>query len=123
MEASIQKGPYTRFVFMFSKDNRLNHHLEPAPGYSLDEWRGWDLDFSARCPFYVRVERQVVWGLPQVNAFLFSIHIYFVPADEIKADATKRSHLCSTMQTMTLASLQYKGLKVAPETVMNWLNS
>lgn len=122
VEASIQKGPYMRYVFMFSKDSRLNHHLEPSPGFSLDEWRGWALDFNESCPFYVRVERQVVWGLSAVNAFLFSIHIYFTAGDEIKKDPTLRQNLANTMRTMPLASLQYKGLKVPPETLIDWLN-
>lgn len=123
VNASIQKGPYTRFVFMFSKDNRLNHHTVPPPGKDLDQWRGWNLDFSEECPFYLRVERQVVWGLPALNAFLFSIHIYFTPGDEIRRSAQKRNALIATMGTMTSASLQYKGLKVPPEQLMRWLEN
>jgi dimethylamine monooxygenase subunit A len=122
VQASIYKGPYLRFVFMFSKDNRLNHHLEPSPGFSLDEWRGWDLDFNSPCPFFLRVERQVVWGLPAVNAFLFSIHIYFTSGAEIKRDPIMAKNLRSTMQTMTSETLQYKGLKVPPEKLIEWVS-
>ncbi len=123
VDASIKKGPYTRLVFVFSKDNRLNHHTEPSPGFDLDTWRGWDLDFTTECPFYLRVERQVVWGLPDVNAFLFSIHIFFTSGADIRANAKLRENISATMRTMALANLQYKGLKVPPEELMAWIAS
>jgi hypothetical protein len=67
VEAMIQKGPFVRFVWSFVTDRRLNHHPEPPPNWELSAWRGRAFDASkpeSEAPFYLRIERQVTWGLP-----------------------------------------------------------
>ena len=56
--------------------------------------------------YYIRMERQHLVGLPEVNAFLFTIRTYFY--DVAKLNAEERSALASAIRSMTPASLKYK---------------
>lgn len=123
VEAMIQKGPFQRFIWSFVTDTRLNHHPIPPLGWDHDLWKGRSFDLSKEEPFYLRIERQTTFGQPEVNASLFTIRIYFIPASQIKANENLRSQLISALHSMTPESRVYKGVAPCFEELLFYLNS
>jgi hypothetical protein len=107
VDAMVNKGPWVRFVWGVESDDRLNHHPEPPPGWDKQEWDGRDFRGGR---FWVRTERQVVWGLPEVGAALFAIHVGFVPDSDVMASEELRLPLVSALESMSPESRRYKGL-------------
>lgn len=107
LQTAVQKGPFTRFAWGLSTDQRLNHHPLPPPGYDGAEWNGRSFDENS-VSFYLRVERQTLVGIPEVNAFLFTIRTYFYPHDVL--ESSEREALLAAVGSMSEASLRYKGL-------------
>jgi hypothetical protein len=104
---AVQKGPFFRFAWGIATDDRLNHHPVPPPGVDAGHWQGRRVaeDVDA---IYVRVERQTITGLPECNAFLFTIRTYFYAIDGFSAD--EKRALLQAVEGMSPASLEYKGL-------------
>lgn len=103
----INKGPYTRFAWGISTDNRLNHHPQSPPGIDDDYWYGRTTDEN-NTELFVRVERQNLIGFPEVNAFLFTIRTYFYAVDELNKE--EKISLMNAVESMSPESLHYKGL-------------
>lgn len=117
----ITQKPMVRFAWGLSTDTRLNHHPEPPAGVAIEDWQGRLFDCE-NPHLYLRIERQVIWGLPQHNAALFTIRTYFRDCCEIKQHPTLRAQLCSAIQSMTPEALIYKGLADSKTSILNWLN-
>lgn len=107
VEAMVRKGPFVRFVWGVESDDRLNHHPEPPPGHDPGEWHG--RQFS-KGRFFVRTERQVIWGLPEVGAAMFTIRVGHVPDTVVLARPHLRDSLRSAVESMSPAARAYKGL-------------
>lgn len=125
VDAIINKGPYVRFVWGFGTDQRLNHHPIPPPGVALEGWRGRTFRLipgSAESPFSLRVERQVLFGLPAVKSSVFTIRTYFIDGEEIRSRPTERALLRSGLLSMTPESRTYKGLADCMGEVVAWLD-
>ena len=86
VEMMVRRGPWVRFVWGVDTHRGLNRYPDPPPGVSPDEWRGPDLDPSAASPFVLRVERQVICGLPEVGAAVFLIRPYQIEASELSVE-------------------------------------
>ena len=106
----IERDPTVRFTWGIEFDDRLNQHPEPPPMISSAEWNHRGRRSTDTEPFYLRVERQVIWGLPDVDAALFIIRVYHTPGSVIQADAEKREALSSALRSMSAESRRYKGL-------------
>jgi len=100
VRAMVQGGPKVRFVWTVESDNDFNHHPSRPPGR----------DFAQSGTFWVRWERQVTVGLPEVKAALFLIRVGFCSREEIITDPVLRDPLVSALESMSGASRQYKGL-------------
>ncbi len=111
----VNKGPFVRFVWTLESDLRLNHHPIAPEGSDSNEWRG--RDFSKG--FYVRVERQSTWGLPEVGAALFAIRVSFVDGLEVLNNPKEWQALESSIRSMSPESKAYKGLETFLDTVRN----
>ncbi len=113
VNAMIHKGPFVRFVWGLGSDNRLNHHPDPPPGESPTLWQGRKLSLAANSedtpPFYLRVERQTMTGLPDKQAAFFFIHVYHLDGRDILANDNWRQRLRESLETMDDATLAYKG--------------
>lgn len=107
LSAIIQKGPFTRFAWGISTDNRLNHHPSPPPGIDSSYWNG-RLEGNDSTKFYVRTERQNLVGFAEENAFLFTIRTYFYDIDVL--DTNEKVLLWEAIETMPKESKQYKGV-------------
>ncbi|MHB8637537.1 MAG: heme-dependent oxidative N-demethylase subunit alpha family protein [Fimbriimonadaceae bacterium] len=107
VDAMIRQGPFVRFVWGVESDDRLNHHPDPPEGWTFDAWNGRRFD---RDPFWVRVERQTLLGLPDVGAALFVIHAKTVPAAEVLRSESEKTTLVSALQSMSPDARRYKGV-------------
>jgi hypothetical protein len=136
IDAMISKGPYVRFAWGIATDTRLNHHPETPHGIEPAVWAGrsFDPSESARpklrfpevlpespAPLFLRVERQVLWGFPEHDAFVFTIRTYFLDGREIQASPTRNAALQSAIESMTPESLTYKGLTQTKAPILAWL--
>jgi hypothetical protein len=120
VDAMIFKGPYVRFTWGLTTDRYLNHHPNPAPGHDPLLWRG--RHFSLQSPhLYLRAERQVSWGFPEIGCALFTIRTYLTDCAILKEDPDKRKSLVSAIDGMSDAQLAYKGLVNQAGDIINWL--
>ncbi len=122
VDAMIHKGPYVRFTWGLVTDNRLNHHPVVPPNTDAALWTG--RQFNPEQPeLYLRVERQVSWGFPEIGAALFTIRTYLTDCNTIKTDSAKRDLLVASIQSMTEEQLAYKGLRNDQNDILRWLTS
>ena len=124
MKGCVDKGPFIRFGWGIAGDARLNRHADAPPGIAADTWRV--PAFNTACPespFVLRVERQVLWGLPEVRAFAFFIRVYTIPGSEARANEEWREQLASALETMPEDSARYKGLEGSLDRLVAFLNS
>ncbi|WP_421876338.1 heme-dependent oxidative N-demethylase family protein [Marinoscillum sp.] len=99
--------PFTRFAWGIGTDQRLNHHPEPPEGVDQRDWEG-RAAVSKEGPIYLRVERQNLIGFKEVNAFLFTIRTYHYSVGDLSA--FEKQKLWESVQSMSPATLEYKGL-------------
>ncbi|MEH2140704.1 heme-dependent oxidative N-demethylase subunit alpha family protein [Nostoc sp.] len=116
----ITHKPMLRFAWGLSTDTRLNHHPEAPPGVSVSQWQGRNFD-PQRSQLYLQIEPQVIWGLPEYEAALFSVRTYFRDCGVVKKDQVLRSKLYAAIQSMTPKSLIYKGLVESKTSILEWL--
>jgi dimethylamine monooxygenase subunit A len=107
VDAMIRQGPFVRFVWGVESDDRLNHHPEPPAGWEMDTWNGRRFD---QHPFWVRVERQSLIGLPDVQAALFVIHAKTSSGEDVLRSSGERRALLSAINSMSPEARRYKGL-------------
>lgn len=120
VDAMIDRGPFVRFVWGVATDTRLNHHPEPPHGADPAKWHGRRFDADDPCLF-VRVERQVLWGLPEVGAAIFAIRPSFRDGDGVRADPEMNRALQSSLASMTPEQAQYKGVAHDRDAILTWL--
>lgn len=111
----IVRQPMVRFAWGLSTDTCLNHH--PA---NIWVGRPFDIDNPR---LYLRIERQVIWGLRECDAAIFTIRTYLRDVNEIKDSSAMLEHLVSAIRSMSTESLQYKGLLKYRDAILNWLAS
>jgi dimethylamine monooxygenase subunit A len=104
-----------RFAWGVTFDDLLNHHPQPPPGAK----RVHTFDPSNPRTF-LRVERQTVWGFPNVGAALFTIRTYLHDFAQIRRDPARRAALAAAIRSMTPASLAYKGLAESRDALLAW---
>lgn len=112
--------PMVRFAWGLSTDTRLNHHPEPPLNTPAEIWKGRNFDIN-NPKLYLRIERQVIWGLPECNSSIFTIRTYFRDVAEIKRDTLMRQQLVSAIKSMTQEALIYKGLIESRNDILLWL--
>ena len=112
ISALLKGGPYIRFAWGLSNDNHLRH----LPGLNSTVCFSTNGD-----PLYVRVERQVLQGIPDIGCVLFFIRTYYYDCLWIK----RRPDLCESLQSalmdMNTGALMYKGLKESRDSIVDWL--
>jgi hypothetical protein len=105
---AVQKGPFFRFAWGIATDMRLNHHPLVPMGVDPVFWQGRQVAAAVGDDICLRVERQTISGLPECNAFFFTIRTYFYPVLTLSADEKKA--LLMAVEGMSAESLVYKGL-------------
>lgn len=118
VQAMVYGGPFVRFAWGLSTHAHLNRHPQPPAG------RRQEREFSCRDPrLWLRVERQVLWGLPKAGAALFIIRTYLTDCREIKGNARQLRKLCSAVGSMGQDELAYKGLAASAPQILAWLKA
>lgn len=122
VNAMIHKGPFVRFAWGLTTDTRLNHHPVPPTGIEYETWQGrqFDVDNPA---LYLRIERQTIHGFPKLQAALFTIRTYFSDVATIKAKPAQCQTLITAIESMSEASLAYKGLHYSKQAIIEWLKN
>jgi hypothetical protein len=118
----VKHGPLTRFVWELTTDARLNHHPEPPPGIDPGAWK--HRHFDPQSPrLFLRVEREVFWSFPDLEAALMAIRTSFWDGEEIRKDVALRQPLCAAIESMSPEALRYKGLAESRDAILAWLRS
>lgn len=120
-EMMVTKGPFVRFVWGFATDLRLNHHPVAPEGIDPKQWHGRSFLDPTQDKLYVRVERQVTWGLPEINSGLFSIRVSYLEGEEIRKNTEQKTKLIESIQSMSPETKVYKGLKESYDVLVNYL--
>lgn len=122
LRALINKGPFVRFAWGLSIDQNLNQPPPTTDNGDLSYCR--ENRFNASNPkLFLRVERQTTTGFRELNCFLFTIRTYFYDVADLKNDLKQREALSTAIQSMSEASLKYKGLDKTKNEILIWLNS
>ncbi|MEM9671780.1 MAG: DUF3445 domain-containing protein [Bacteroidota bacterium] len=120
LDSLLRPKTWVRFAWGLSTDQRLNHHPEPPSGMLEAEWKG--RSFNRKNPkLFVRIERQTLTGFPETQAVLFTIRTYFT--DTRKLQKNELLALIEAVQSMSEASLRYKGLLASRDQIIDWLTS
>ena len=122
LNSLLNKGPYVRFAWGLATDTYLNHHPLAPEGMDTKLWQGRRFD-PANPELFLRVERQVIHGFPSIDTFLFTIRTYFYDVAILKQSPQRRQALQSALQSMSGATLRYKGLAESQPLILDWLNS
>lgn len=96
IDAMVKRGPYVRFVWTVAADDELDHH--PDAGLRAPKTR----------ITHFRVERQLTWPFPSVDASLFVIRTFVYPIDALGEE--RRRTLATALATMPPEIRRYKGL-------------
>lgn len=120
IDLMINQGPYVRFAWGISTDQRLNHHPVAPINTNERDWQGRDFD-PLKPQAYLRVERQVIWGLPEIQSCLFTIRTYFHDLAKIRKNSKQNLLLVNALNSMSAASLEYKGLASYYKNLLQWL--
>ena len=114
VKALMGGKPYIRFAWGLSNDPSLDHHPDTA---NIFHFNG-DED-----SLYVRVERQVLVGLPQNNLLFFFIRTYYQDCRQVCKDAGISAGLAKTLMSINPDLLMYKGLSESRNRIINWLQT
>ncbi len=118
LSSLLQPKTRVRLAWGLSTDDRLNHHPEPPPDWNSEGWMGRSFD-TDNPKLFVRVERQTLTGFPEVNAVLFTIRTYFTDVRDLVT--SERQALIKALNSMSEATLRYKGLLNDRDKVAQWL--
>lgn len=108
VKAMVSKGPFVRFSWGITTDDRLNHHPVAPKGKDTDEWTGRNTNNGNN--FFLRVERQVAWGFPEIDSALFTIRTYLQTLDAVATSKARRNALRLAIESMSEQQLDYKGM-------------
>ena len=108
--ACLHKGPYLRYNWTLTDTPILNQH--PSKGIGKD--------FN-KDEVFLRIERQVLKGFPEVQGVLFLIRTYV--GDVKTLEKEQRSTLAQAIDNMSEAELEYKGLTDKKEDVILCINT
>lgn len=113
VDAVIGRGPFVRFAWGVTGDERLDHHPAAA--------RGDAAPFDPGSTF-VRVERQTLTGFPAAHGALFTICPYVYPLDVAVQTPAQAQALAAALRTMTPDQRTYKGLQALLPGLLIWLD-
>ena len=106
--ACLRKGPYLRYNWTLTNSPQLNQH----PKYNIGK------DFDGE-DLFLRVERRVLVGLPEIDAVIFLIRTFVNNIDEL--NCCERAEVGKAVQGMNRQELEYKGLFNVKEKVIRRL--
>lgn len=100
LAASYNKGPYVRFAWGLQADDTLNRHPTLATQQRAISDNGETL--------FMRIERQVLWPVPDCSTLLFTIRTHFLDCSSLNRQEQRVLYDC--LLHMENDSLDYKGI-------------
>jgi hypothetical protein len=101
-----------RFAWGITFDEALDHH-PTCPQTPFD---------PGNPQAFLRVERQTIWGFPDVGAALFTIRTYTYDIEPLRRDPAICEPLRSALLTMPAGSVRYKGLERCWNDLIAWID-
>ena len=120
LRACLDQGPFVRFAWGIATDRQLNHHPHPPPGVDSRQWQGRRFDRN-NPQAWLRVERQCLWGLPSINAVVFTIRTYHYAIEALSVEQQRLLH--QAVAGMGEEILAYKGLAESRSELLDWLHT
>ncbi|MGW8248664.1 MAG: heme-dependent oxidative N-demethylase subunit alpha family protein [Acidiferrobacterales bacterium] len=114
VNALLGGKPYIRFAWGLSNDLLLDHHPDTANNFHFN---------GAEDSLFIRVERQVLVGLPQNNLLFFFIRTYYYDCRQVCQDAGISAGFVKTLMSINADLLKYKGLSESRSRIVEWLQS
>ena len=108
--ACLHKSPYLRYNWTLTDTVILNQHPTKNIGKDFD-----------KDDVFMRVERQVLKGFPEVHGVVFLIRTYVSSVKTLKKE--QRTLLAQAIDNMSEAELEYKGLTNKKEGVISYINT
>ena len=118
----IDQPPTVRFTWGIEFDTRLNRHPQPPPDVAVQEWNARVPHIGASESLYLRTERQVMWGLPEHDAALFTIRIHHTPLSALRTNREHLAALRSALLAMSPSSQVYKSVEACLPAVITLLD-
>jgi hypothetical protein len=107
------EGAWERENWGLSRDSERNHHPKRA-------WKRFDETVKPD-EIWLRVERQILYRLPQTGGILFGIRLEITPLHEIVQFEDAREGLRRSLETMPAEIASYKDLLSARPRILEWL--
>jgi hypothetical protein len=117
IDALIRGRPTVRFTAGIEFDDHLNHN----PNITRQGGDTRIFDQEGTPPFTLRVERQVLVGIPEADAALFTIRVYLCDGAALCADPAKRGALVAALRSMSPESRAFKSLGSAYADLLHYL--
>lgn len=114
VKALMGGKPYIRFAWGLSNDPLLDHHPDTTENFHFNG----DED-----SLYLRVERQVLVGLPKNDLLFFFIRTYYQDCRQVCQDAGVTAGLVKTLMSINSDLLGYKGLSESRNRIVDWLQA
>lgn len=108
------KTPFVRFAWGLSNDSHLDHHPDVAEKFHFEG------DGDA---LYVRIERQVLVGIPENKLLLFFIRTYYEDCRKLRQHPEIAEGLAATLTSMSREFLAYKDLLDSRDRIVQWLRT
>lgn len=106
-------GAWKRENWGLSRDGERNHHTHRSR-------KRLDKTVEPN-EVWLRVEHQILYRLPQTNAYLFGIRLTITPFVELVQNPDARIGVRRALETMPDEIAKYKGLLRAREQIASWL--
>lgn len=120
LKAIINKGPFVRFAWGLSTDDRLNHHPIAPQTLNRQDWHGRKF-IADKSKLFLRVERQTLHGFASINSVLFTIRTYFYTIEQLSA--VNKITVIKALKSMTQNQLVYKELLHDRDAIIQYLYS
>lgn len=118
-KAAVEQGPFLRFAWGPAANDLPNHHPDAPHEGDRDASNVPDAALFER--MFLRVERQTLCGMPEVNAALFTIRPYWYRLVDVAGNPERRRQLASALRSMSEAALHYKSLVTFRDPLVRWL--
>ena len=100
--------------------NDLMNHRPDADHEGDREQTGFEEDAFWMTQF-IRVERQTLWGFPELNTAMFTIRPYWYSLTHLMDEPERMRQLASAMQSMTPEAMAYKGMTMTRDALVAFL--
>lgn len=104
----VEQGPFYRFGWGLAAGDALNLHPRRPESEGEDTNESPFARIESSAGLYLRMERQVLWGLPECQALIFFIRVYLRQCSGLSDE--ERAALRTALEGMNEPTRRYKGV-------------